>query len=180
MRDAGILARRCRQIMMDRNVISSVMGPYLLKVSATFILVPMIHPWWGFNKKERERERARERDRRTAMKLRKPIQLPRVSESPWPLIQLFQPPSTAPRSNKGPAKRMVVSRTSQKMSRELTGHQPRIFNDWAIDRLPFCVMSIQTATVVTMQVIDTILTRVRITEGASLLSVRVGRVVEKR
>jgi hypothetical protein len=41
-------------------------------------------------------------------------------------------------------------------------------------------MSIKAATVVTIQVIDTILTRVRITEGASLLSVRVGRVVEKR
>lgn len=151
-------------MMMDRNTISSVIGPCCQ--GQYELLLYQVREW--------------QQGRPTAMKLRKPIQLRRVSESPCPRIQPLQPPSAIPLSNSGPVKRRAVSRTSRKMSRGLNGHQPRIFKDSAIDRLPFCVMRVKTANVVIIHVKDTIRTRVRITEGASLLSVGDGRVVEER
>lgn len=165
IREAEVFARRCRLMMMDRNTISSVIGP-CWQGQYECIVSSQVREW--------------QQGRPTAMKLRKPIQLRRVSESPRPRIQSLQPPSAIPLSNSGPVKRMAVSRTSRKMSRGLNGHQPRIFKDSAIDRLPFCVMRVKTANVVIIHVKDTIRTRVRITEGASLLSVGDGRVVEER
>lgn len=102
--------RRCKGVISERKIISSVMGPWESRSAGRV---------------ERHGKTSDEWRRQTTTKLRKPTQLLRVSWRPCPWIQPLHPYSTMPLSKRGPAKRREVRKSTFTTSTIDMGYQPK-------------------------------------------------------
>lgn len=116
----------------------------------------------------------------TATKLRHPIQLLSVSYRFFPWIHVLHLPSAMPLSNRGPANKMEVRNSDEKISGTEIGYQPSrlsIFGSlrWAYVWRTYAVVSEQTK-----QDTETQRIRARMIDGASRDKVGDGRVWGKK